>query len=506
VLTKSGLPGWFPEDFKTDPALLAAFEDDAEWHATGRKQDGHAHARTWDELAAVIELSARTAALEVTPAPYGKPGGKGLYDVKGLSHTPYFEQVVKALRGRGMDKGKASAVAYGALRKWAAGGGKVHPEVRAAATAALAGEKAIGASAKAVHGHANRPRRVIDLDWAAWDAGHGEASVKAHDTASATASRDAKAKMAADHLHAAADQADRKFPSASAGSDIHAAADSFSAGDAQGAHQHLADARSKLRGASEAKGKVPGRDPVANDFSGLDSTLKQGQGQAQMMAQQQDDDAKAAAKMAKKAARAQNHAVTWADVARVVELAANPAQPRVASGSTGAGQFTSGASTAPAAAPPPAGGKSVASQTASATAKATIAKKAQQKAALMKTAAQARAKADALEAQMHTLKQELASASGATSSGQSGSTTSAGSSTTSSGASTTASTAPATASTAAATPAASTTAAAPAASTSTPALTTAQTAQITAQIGQLTTQIQAYQKVIQQATAQAAKL
>ena len=106
----------------------------------------------WDDIDAVIELSARTAQLEVTPAPYGKPGGPGLYDVKGLAHTPYFEQVVKALRKRGMDKGRASAVAYGALRRWR--DKSKHPEVRAAAAGALAGEKAVAATAKAIHGHA----------------------------------------------------------------------------------------------------------------------------------------------------------------------------------------------------------------------------------------------------------------------------------------------------------------------------------------------------------------
>jgi hypothetical protein len=113
----------------------------------------------WDDVVAVIgviDLSAQTARLAVTPAPYGKPGGPGLYDVKGLRHSAYFEQIVKALmEKRGMDKGRASAIAYGALRKWSRGGGKVHPEVRAAAGGALAEEKAKGAAAKAVHGHAN---------------------------------------------------------------------------------------------------------------------------------------------------------------------------------------------------------------------------------------------------------------------------------------------------------------------------------------------------------------
>jgi hypothetical protein len=123
------------------------------------------------------ELSAKTAALEVTPAPYGKPGGPGLYNIKGNKHSDYLEQVVRALMTkRGMDKGHATAIAYSALKKWRAGGGNVHPEVRAAATGALAEEKAKGAAARAIHGHATwadldravllavtGPRRAISL-------------------------------------------------------------------------------------------------------------------------------------------------------------------------------------------------------------------------------------------------------------------------------------------------------------------------------------------------------
>jgi peptidoglycan hydrolase-like protein with peptidoglycan-binding domain len=130
-------------------------------------------ARTWDELASVVvELSAKTGALAVTPAPYGKPGGPGLYGVKGNTHSPYFEQVVKGLmEKRGMDKRKASAIAWGALRKWERGGGKVHPEVRAAATGALAGEKVAQARA---HAHASTwddVAAVIELAMAprSWD-------------------------------------------------------------------------------------------------------------------------------------------------------------------------------------------------------------------------------------------------------------------------------------------------------------------------------------------------
>ena len=117
--------------------------------------------RTWGDLAAMVELaagpgavalSAETGRLAVTPAPYGKPGGPGLYGVKGNTHDPYFENIVKGLmEKRGMSKGQASAIAWGAIRKWSRGGGKVTPEVRAAATGALAGEKVAQARA---HAHA----------------------------------------------------------------------------------------------------------------------------------------------------------------------------------------------------------------------------------------------------------------------------------------------------------------------------------------------------------------
>lgn len=112
-------------------------------------------------LSRPFELSAQTGALASTPRPYGRPGGPGLYGVKGLKHSDYLENIVHALMTkRGMDKGKATAIARGAIRKWMRGGGNVHPEVRAAATAAEAEENAAQARA---HAHAGRPGQVIDL-------------------------------------------------------------------------------------------------------------------------------------------------------------------------------------------------------------------------------------------------------------------------------------------------------------------------------------------------------
>jgi hypothetical protein len=94
-------------------------------------------------------LSAETGRLAVTPAPRGKPGGPGLYGVKGNMHSPYMQNIVKALIRKGMPPGRAYAVAWGSLRKWAAK--SKHPEVRAAAAGGLALEKA----AEAVgHAHA----------------------------------------------------------------------------------------------------------------------------------------------------------------------------------------------------------------------------------------------------------------------------------------------------------------------------------------------------------------
>lgn len=115
----------------------------------------------WHHAQAALELSARTGMLARTPAPRGAPGGPGLYDVQGMGHTPYLQQIVKALiEKRGMPPGKAYAIARAAIRKWSRGGGHVHPEVQAAAGAAESGELARQARAKAAHGHANDAANV----------------------------------------------------------------------------------------------------------------------------------------------------------------------------------------------------------------------------------------------------------------------------------------------------------------------------------------------------------
>ena len=106
-----------------------------------------------------VLLSARTPMLERTPAPRGRPGGPGLYHQKGMGHTAYLQQVVKALiEKRGIPPSRAYGIARASIRKW--GARSKHPEVRAAAGRAEAGELARQARA---HAHAAQAWEVADV-------------------------------------------------------------------------------------------------------------------------------------------------------------------------------------------------------------------------------------------------------------------------------------------------------------------------------------------------------
>jgi hypothetical protein len=118
--------------------------------ATGGWQS--AHARQLAGGGEAIELSAQTARLASTPSPAGKPGGPGLWRVRGMSLPPYFQNVRNALIRDGHSPADAYRLTWGAIRRWARGGGKVHPEVVAAAQAALAD---LAAKSARAHAHAN---------------------------------------------------------------------------------------------------------------------------------------------------------------------------------------------------------------------------------------------------------------------------------------------------------------------------------------------------------------
>jgi len=114
-------------------------------------------------LSAPLELSAQTGRLAVQHAPIGKPGGPGAYHVKGMQFPAYFQNIRNALIRSGHSVGEASAITWGSIRRWAGGGGNVHPEVRAAATAALAGLADNSARAHAQSDHSNQWDQSIDL-------------------------------------------------------------------------------------------------------------------------------------------------------------------------------------------------------------------------------------------------------------------------------------------------------------------------------------------------------
>jgi hypothetical protein len=111
-----------------------------------------------------LELSAKTGALATVSTPVsGKPGGPGLWHQKGMGLPPYIRNIAKAImRKRGMDESHAIAIAKGATSRWAKGGGKVSPEVRAASTATNADWDAKRARAHA-HANAQDVARAIEL-------------------------------------------------------------------------------------------------------------------------------------------------------------------------------------------------------------------------------------------------------------------------------------------------------------------------------------------------------
>lgn len=445
-----------------------------------------------------VELSAETGRLAVTPAPRGKPGGPGLYNVKGNMHSPYLQNVVKALIRQGKTPGEAYAIAWSSLRKWSAK--SKHPEVRAAAAGGLAEE---GVAEARAHAHANGPGRAIELvgkkgyvHGFIYVGGAGLPSVAQHNL-----DRPKAGKVQAGDRVAASFHPGQKLASHQVMSVSHT-------GSGKTARTHMVLRNTKTgethRQSVSSHTKLIARVAKAPHAPTAPLNARQRIAIKQLVA-----GGMSATTATAKARRSSylTQAVTWKDIAGAVELAVaggtpaqtaqagqaqSAAQPRVPAGSAAGGQFGSSG--------PPSKG----SAKASATAKTTAAKKTQSKASLLAAAANDRKQADALIAQRDALAKALASASGKVSSGQSGSTTSGQSgSTTSAGASTTSSSAPATSSTASSSTAPSSSTPS---STSSSSTSGASATQIRAQIAQLNTQIVAYQQAYKKAMTQAAAM
>jgi hypothetical protein len=104
------------------------------------------------ELAEGLAESAQTAALSVTHAPIGKGGTNWVTKSKpgNQGQLPaYIQNIRNAMMRDGKDESTATAMAVGAVKRWAAGRGGVSKEVQAAAAKAVAQWESVKAAGKA---------------------------------------------------------------------------------------------------------------------------------------------------------------------------------------------------------------------------------------------------------------------------------------------------------------------------------------------------------------------
>lgn len=106
-------------------------------------------------------MTARTAEASSVPEPFGRPGGPGLFHKKGLQLPPYIQHVAHELVKKGKSESQAIQMAIGIVKNWAEGKGGVHPDVRAAAVAAVAAWEKAKAETKL-----SNPNGTIVLDLA----------------------------------------------------------------------------------------------------------------------------------------------------------------------------------------------------------------------------------------------------------------------------------------------------------------------------------------------------
>lgn len=110
-----------------------------------------------------VNLAVDSLVKASTPEPVGP---HALWKKKGF-HLPYYVQhIANDLREkRGMDESRAIAVALGAVKRWARGGGKVDPTTRAAAAKAVAEWEATKARAHSVKSEKNLSVELAGAGW-----------------------------------------------------------------------------------------------------------------------------------------------------------------------------------------------------------------------------------------------------------------------------------------------------------------------------------------------------
>jgi hypothetical protein len=160
------------------PRELQQLHDAARKIRTSAVYDpAYTHGMEKEVYGQAVTMSADTGRLATTPHPFGKPGGPGLWGVKGMELPPYVQNIAHALlrTGRAKDEGQAIAMARAATKRWLHGK-NVHPEVRAAAAGADADWRAKQATAHA-HSNTELARRVLELTGTAAGAAQDQRNV-----------------------------------------------------------------------------------------------------------------------------------------------------------------------------------------------------------------------------------------------------------------------------------------------------------------------------------------
>jgi hypothetical protein len=100
------------------------------------------HAEEW--LPTALQESTKTAGYSVTPSPFSR--SKTSNWIARLGGLPaYIQNVAKGIMKSGKSESEAIASAIAVMKRWAAGGGKVSAEVKAAAAKALSQWEALKA-------------------------------------------------------------------------------------------------------------------------------------------------------------------------------------------------------------------------------------------------------------------------------------------------------------------------------------------------------------------------
>lgn len=109
-------------------------------------------------------MTARTPIASTVHQPTVKPGGPGLFHMKGAQLPAYIQHVANELKKKGKSESQAVQMAIGIVKNWARGGQGASPQVQAAAVKAVAEWEALKARARATPNKGERRSRNLSND------------------------------------------------------------------------------------------------------------------------------------------------------------------------------------------------------------------------------------------------------------------------------------------------------------------------------------------------------